>query len=100
MNKKEFLMTIKPGMVVNEEFFLRVYGYSLYDPEFLNQVANILLKQRNIFAMKSYNKWLSDYKKAEKEEMKIAASWLRKRNEDRRNALLKRHAYNNRKEEK
>lgn len=93
MSKEEFLLTIKPDVHMDEKFFLKIYGYSLYDVEFFNKVTNILLEQKNISAMRNYNKWLMNFKNVEKEEMKIAASWLVKRNEDRRNALLRKRAY-------
>ena len=77
-SKNELFLSINQDMRVDENFYKRVYGYSVTDSAFPAKVANKLIEVGRKEVIQGYNQWLQGYLAKNKENMKEAAAWLRK----------------------
>ena len=74
-SKEELLASIRPDMKLTWDFFKRIYGYSLYEPEFAER-ALIALEAVGVRRARDYYKtWVSKYEAERDAEMKNVAVW-------------------------
>lgn len=60
-DKKSFFESISEDCIFDDEFYKKVYGYSLYDKDFLNQVTARFKSINRSYAIKEYNDWVAKY---------------------------------------
>lgn len=73
--RENLLASIGPGMRLNRDFFLKVYGYSVMRPEFAEQALARLEEAGCGKAREYYNRFVSEYEQKAGENMKKAAAW-------------------------
>jgi hypothetical protein len=74
-SREELLQSINPGMKLDKNFFLRIYGYEISYPGFA-QIALDKLKAAGCSkAGEYYIKITSEYEAGREAKMKIAAAW-------------------------
>ena len=76
MNKQMFFESIADTKKFDEEFFKKVYGYSVYDNEFLSKVSTELIRIKRSDAIQSYNNWYKKYTIRDKEAMRKVSRWF------------------------
>lgn len=86
-SRESLLASIRPGMRLDRDFFLKVYGYSVTRPEYKNGALAKLQRAGCSKAHEYYNRIISKYEEQERQAMKDAAAWLvnQKRKGDVRN---------------
>lgn len=81
-SKEELLASIQPGMKLTKNFFLKVYGYAITDPEFpevvFGEFAWNFDDEHSKRAEQYYKDIVAEYQKKHDEEMKNVAAWYRK----------------------
>ncbi len=75
LSKEELLASIRPDMKLTWDFFKRIYGYSLYEPEFAERALTTLEANGCRLARNYYLAWVSKYKAERDAEMKKVAAW-------------------------
>ena len=74
-SKEELLVSIRPGMKLTWDFFKRIYGYSLYEPEFAERALIALEAVGCSRARDYYKTWVNKYEAEQAAEMKKVAAW-------------------------
>lgn len=74
-SKEGFLSSIRPDMKLTWDFFKRIYGYSLYEPEFAEQALTALEAAGCSRARDYYKTWVNEYEAEHDAEMKKVAAW-------------------------
>ena len=74
-SKGELLVSIRPGMKLTWDFFKRIYGYSLYEPEFAERALIALEAVGCSRARDYYKTWVNKYEAEQAAEMKKVAAW-------------------------
>ena len=74
-SKEELLASIRPDMKLTWDFFKRIYGYSLYEPEFAERALTTLEANGCRLARNYYLAWVSKYEAERDAEMKKVAAW-------------------------
>ena len=69
-SKEELLRSIQPGMKLDRDFFLKIYGYEISFPSFKQTAIQALNKAGCSRAEEYYNAVLSEYKKKRDESLK------------------------------
>jgi hypothetical protein len=59
LDKRSFYESIGPDTIFNDEFYKKVYGYSIYDKEFLNQISTKLISIGKGCRIHEYNEWFN-----------------------------------------
>ena len=77
-NKENFFLSINKDLKADENFYKKIYGYSVTASAFPAKVANKLIEVGRKEVIQGYNQWLQGYLAKNKENMKEAAAWLRK----------------------
>ena len=77
-NKNDFFLSIDRGLKANENFYKKIYGYSVTDSAFRTRVTNKIVEIGRKEVIEEYNLWLSNYLEEVNLSMKEAAIWLRK----------------------
>lgn len=75
LDKQSFYQSIKETTVFDEEFFKKVYGYSVCDELFLNAVATKLIALGRKEILQAYNEWFTRWKTEDDKVMKKVAGW-------------------------
>ncbi|GAA4653961.1 hypothetical protein GCM10023142_10990 [Anaerocolumna aminovalerica] len=78
IDKQSFLLSINQDTVFDNEFYKKVYGYSVLDKEFIKIVASILYKLDKQDVAKKYNSWLRNYNEEQSQIMKSVSNWYSK----------------------
>ena len=74
-SKEELLASIRPDMKLTWDFFKRIYGYSLYEPEFAERALIALEAVGCSRARDYYKTWVNKYEAEQAAEMKKVAAW-------------------------
>ncbi len=77
-SREELLQSIRPDMMLNKVFFLKVYGYEISFPGFADEAIKALNDAGCSRAREYYDKAVSEYERKHDEEMKEVAAWYRK----------------------
>ncbi len=77
-SKEELLASIKPNMRLTKSFFLKIYGYQLYEPEFKEICLRKLKEAGCLKAEEYYEMVVSEYERSYEKEKKEVATWYRK----------------------
>lgn len=77
-NKENFFLSINKDLKADENFYKKIYGYSVTDSAFPAKVANKLIEVGRKEVVQGYNEWLQQYLKEDRESKKEAAAWLQK----------------------
>ncbi len=77
------MQSIRPGMRLDKDFFLRIYGYEVSCPGFKGQAIQALERAGCGMAREYYDKAVSEYEQKHDEKMKEVAVWYRKECEKR-----------------
>jgi len=88
-DKQSFYEDIKENSIINEDFFKKVYGYSVCDDPFLTTVANKLISISRKDVVQAYNEWFSSWQKESKLAMKSVSEWYSKECDKQFERLLK-----------
>jgi hypothetical protein len=72
-NKQSFFDSISNDTRFNEDFFKKVYGYSIYDDSFLEVVGARLISVGRKDIIHEYNVWLTTWKLKHDNQMKKVA---------------------------
>lgn len=78
VNKQSFYESINKDTVLDEVFFKKVLGYSMYDKPFLEAVATKLTGIGRKDVVQAYNQWYTAWKANDDQEMKKVAEWYHK----------------------
>lgn len=76
-SREELLKSIKPGMKLTKNFFMRIYGYELTWPGFADQALTELEKAGCSSARTYYQSIVSEYEEKHEEVMKNVAQWIK-----------------------
>ena len=74
-SKEELLASIRPDMKLTWDFFKRIYGYSLYEPEFAERALIALEAVGCSRARDYYKTWVNKYEAEQAAEMKKVVAW-------------------------
>lgn len=77
-SKEELLASIRPDMKLTWDFFKRIYGYSLYEPEFAEKALTKLEANGCRLARNYYLAWVSKYEAERNAEMEKVSVWYAK----------------------
>ena len=77
INAETFLQNIAAGVDVDKAFFLKMYGYSITRPDFLEKAFRALNDAGFHNARSSYQSVVDEYENARDEKIKPVAEWLR-----------------------
>jgi len=77
--KEKFLASIQPGMKLDKAFFLKVYGYEITWPGFVETVLRSLENAGCSKARSYYTSIVDAYERKRDEELKPVAKWLREK---------------------
>lgn len=84
------LDSIKPGMKLNRNFFLKIYGHAYTCQEF-RQIALDKLKEAGCSKAEDYyNQVVGEYRKKQDEELQPVARWYREQCEKEFEKIMKR----------
>ena len=74
-DKDLFLASINAQGIFDVEFYKKVCGYSMYDTEYLQQIASklVLINRKDI--IQTYNQWYSSWQQEQNTELKRVAAW-------------------------
>lgn len=88
-SKIEFLESINPNMRLTKNFFLKLYGYQLYEPEFKEICLKRLKEAGCSKAEEYYETIVAEYERKYQKEMKEVSLWYRrwKRKEGEKKAI-------------
>lgn len=103
-SRAELLESIRPGMKLDKNFFLRIYGYSITTPEF---AASALDKLEGLYILYAqpgekhpselYKAVANEYEALDRQHMKEAGEWYAKELENRQERQVNRAIAGNRK---
>lgn len=79
MTRQQLLDSIHPGMKLDKDFFLRVYGYEITWPGSADEAVSKLEEVGCSKAREYYNKTVSEYQRKRDEELRPIARQIRKR---------------------
>lgn len=74
-DKQSFYQGINQNTEYNEDFFKKVYGYSICDDLFLTAVATKLIGLGRKDVVQAYNEWFARWKAEDDKAMKNVAKW-------------------------
>jgi hypothetical protein len=74
-DKQSFYQGINENTEYNEDFFKKVYGYSICDDLFLTAVATKLIGLGRKDVVQAYNEWFARWKAEDDKVMKKVAGW-------------------------
>ncbi|MDU6265819.1 MAG: hypothetical protein E6600_15090 [Anaerocolumna aminovalerica] len=77
-DKQSFYLEINEITVFNEEFFKKVYAYSVCDDLFLTAIAVRLTSIGRKDVIQAYNEWFTKWKSEDDKVMIKVAEWHRK----------------------
>ena len=77
-NKIDFLLSITKDLKADENFYKKIYGYSVTDSAFPAKVANKLIEVGRKDVIQGYKQWIKRYLEENKEKMKEVAKWMQK----------------------
>ncbi|MDE7321311.1 MAG: hypothetical protein K2N73_01035 [Lachnospiraceae bacterium] len=77
-SREELLQGIHPKMRLDNAFFMKVYGYEISFPGFVDEAIKVLNDAGCSRAKDYYDRAVSEYEKKHDEEMKEVAAWYRK----------------------
>lgn len=78
VNKQSFYESINQDTIIDETFFRKVLGYSMYDKPFLRIIAEKLASIGRSDAVQAYNAWYATWKATDYQRMKKIAEWYHK----------------------
>ena len=78
-SREELLQSIRPNMVLNKAFFLKVYGYEISFPGFADEAIKALNDAGCSRAREYYNKTVAEYQRKRDEELRPIARQIRRR---------------------
>jgi hypothetical protein len=78
VDKQSFYKGINETIVFSEDFFKKVYGYSIYDDLFLSAVATKLNALGRKDIVQAYNEWFTRWGVEDDEVSKRIANWYQK----------------------
>lgn len=81
-SREELLDSIEPSMRLDKAFFLKVYGYELTWPGFVEDALTRLEILGCSRAREYYNRFVSEYEKEHDQQMKNVAKWYREQCEN------------------
>lgn len=84
--KAAFLDSIKPGVVLDDAFFRRLYGWSVTEPEFLERALDIAVS-RQADIVPGYQAWVQAYEAEQAVINKDVAEWYGKWSEQQREGV-------------
>ena len=61
INKKIFFESINKDTIFDSDFYKKVYGYSVYDNEFLDKVSAKLIEIGKKDCIQEYNDWFTNW---------------------------------------
>ena len=79
-SRRELLDSLKPGMHLNKNFFLKVYGYEITRPGFAEDVIKRLEILGCSKAREYYTCIVTEFEYKHEQEMKEVAKWYAKQN--------------------
>ena len=86
-SREELLQSIQPGMRLDKDFFMRIYGYELTYPGF-SEMALIALEDAGCSkAREYYRDIVGAYETKQEETMKNVAEWYRQQYEGKGKAV-------------
>ncbi|MFV0343440.1 MAG: hypothetical protein ACK5JH_11240 [Anaerocolumna sp.] len=77
-DKQSFYQSINETTTFDNDFFKKVYGYSVCDDSFLPAVAAKLISIGRKDIVQAYNDWFSNWKAEDDKAMKSVANWYAK----------------------
>ncbi len=78
-SREELQQSIRPGMRLDKNFFLRIYGYSITTPEFAAEALDKLEAAGCSKARGHYSCVVAEYEQRQAESMKpVAAEYVKK----------------------
>ena len=77
-SREELIRSIRPDMMLNKAFFLKVYGYAITQPGFADTAIGMLENAGCSRAREYYDKTVSEYKRKQDKELEKVAAWYRK----------------------
>lgn len=75
---QELLDSIRPGMKLTKDLFMKIYGYELTWPGFARNALVRLEESGCSRAREYYKHFVAEYEDKHREEMKRVAGWYRK----------------------
>lgn len=78
-NRDELLQSIQPDMKLGKDFFLKIYGYEISWPGFMEIATKILEDAGCSKARSYYVSIVKEYERERDEELKPVAQWLREK---------------------
>lgn len=95
-SREELLDSIEPSMRLDKAFFMKVYGYELTWPGFVEDALTRLEILGCSRAREYYNRFVSEYEKEHDQQMKNVAKWYREQCEDEYEDKKRKAVYDNR----
>ena len=78
-SREELLQSIRPGVILDQAFFLKVYGYEITTPGFAEKALSALeLVAGCTDARKGYSETVERYEESYQEQMKEVGRWYAK----------------------
>jgi len=77
-DKQSFYQSINETVSFDNDFFKKVYGYSVCDDSFLTAVATKLINIGRKDIVQAYNDWFTKWKAEDDKAMKNVAIWYHK----------------------
>lgn len=77
---QELLDSIRPGMKLTKDLFMKIYGYELTWPGFARNALVRLEESGCSSAREYYKHFVTEYEDKHREEMKRVAEWYAKQN--------------------
>lgn len=77
--KEKLLASIQPGMKLNRDFFLKIYGYNIGTPGFKDIAIKVLEDVGCSKAEDYYMSIAERYEQEKDEQLKAVAKWLREK---------------------
>lgn len=90
-SRRELLESLKPGMHLDKNFFLKVYGYEISDPGFAENVIKRLEILGCSKAREYYTCVVTEFEYKHEQEMKAVAEWYKNQNFGRKEVKDDRH---------
>lgn len=103
-SREELLQSIRSGMKLDKNFFLRIYGYSITTPEFaaealdkLERIYILYAHQGEMHPRERYKAVVAEYEALDRQRMKEAGEWYAKELKNRQERRVSRAIAGNRK---
>lgn len=78
-DKQSFYQGINETTIFNDEFFKKVYGYSVYDNAFLDLASSKLISIGKNYAVQAYNEWFDRWQNEDNQILRGVARWYQKK---------------------